>query len=119
MKRALLPLACILPLALAASGCDKLQFAGFATKAVLPAEQLAKFQRTCQLVGPALEIAVAANMPAEVRETAVYPKGYCDQLLAGMVPATTDANTPAWFDKTITILGIAAKAAGIILPLVL
>lgn len=119
MKRVLLPLACVLPLALAVSGCDKLQFAGFATKAVLPAEQLAKVQRACQLVGPALDVAAAANMPAQVRETAVYPKAYCDQLLAGMVPATTDANTPAWLDRTITILGIAAKAAGIILPLVL
>lgn len=106
-------------LALASCGGNLAPIAASLTPAVLPAEQLAKIQRACQLAGSALDVAAAANMPAQVRETAVYPKAYCDQLLAGMVPATTDANTPAWFDKTITILGIAAKAAGIILPLVL
>jgi hypothetical protein len=117
MKRLAIPLACILAIAL--SSCSLPQLAAFFTPAALSADQFAKVQRGCQLAAPALEVAVTPGLPEKVRETAIYPKAYCDQLLAGTVPATTDANTPAWFDKTLAALKIVARAAGIILPLLL
>jgi len=93
--------------------------AGAATPAVLSADQVATLARTCQAAAPALSIAAAPSMPAEVRETAVYPLAYCSELSKGLLPATTDGNTPSWLPGTLSALSTAAKIAGVVLPLLL
>ena len=107
----ILTVCCLLSLA----GCAGV--AATATKARLSSDQLVTLQRTCAAVRPAVDAAIAG--PEKVSSIAEYAKAYCDQLLAGAVPPTTDANTPRWLDITLRGLGIAAKAAGFLLPLVL
>lgn len=96
-----------------------LGLAGAATPIVLSADEVARIELGCRGALPALAIAAAPGMPAPLRETAVYPQAYCAELLQGRLPPTTDANTPSWLPDTLSMLAIAAKAAGVILPLLL
>ena len=101
------------------AACSTTQIAATATKAKLSPANIAYMQQTCAAVEPAVTAAVAPSMPAKVSGTAIFIEAYCSQLIAGTVPSTTDTNTPTWLRNTISILGYAAKAAGVILPLVL
>lgn len=101
------------------TACSAPQFAATVTPAALPPAQLAKVQQTCQVAQPMLVVAADPSLPANVAQTAAYGAAYCQQLLAGTVPATTDANTPAWLPKVIEGVQIAAAVAKVALPLVL
>lgn len=96
-----------------------LGLAGAATPMVLSADQVAKLELGCRGALPGLAIAAAPGMPAPLRETAVYPQAYCAELMQGRLPATTDGNTASWLPMVLDTLGIAAKAAGVLLPLLL
>lgn len=63
--------------------------------------------------------AAAILLPKSVRDVAVYPKSYCDELLKGAIPPTTTTDTPVWVAKTLAATDLAAKAAHIILPWVI
>lgn len=101
------------------SGGNLAPVAASLTPAVLSPGQLAQVQTLCQAAQPALNIAASPSMPAQLKETAVYPQAYCSQLLAGTVPPTTDANTPSWLPQVINATKIAAQVAGVVLPLIL
>lgn len=90
------------------------------TPAVLPPAQVERIASTCRSAQPALAVAAAPGMPAQLRNTAVYPAAYCDQLLAsGQLPPTTDANTPSWLPTVLTATQVAAAAAKVALPLII
>ena len=89
------------------------------TPVVLTPEQIATMQTMCQAAKPALDIAALPSMPAQVKETAVFPQAYCGQLLAGAVPATTDGHTTEWLPEVINATKVAAQIAGVVLPLIL
>ncbi|MGD9613863.1 MAG: hypothetical protein AB7H90_01550 [Alphaproteobacteria bacterium] len=86
------------------------------SRSVLSSDQMARIERLCRSAAPGLVAAASDHMPASVREIAAYPVAYCDELLNGRVPATTDANTAAWLDRALRLLRIAATAARIALP---
>lgn len=119
MKRSL---ALALPLLLLA-GCSSSSTTGTGlattaakvSTAVLPKDTLAFLEGVCDASAAALNVAAGSSMPEKVRDTAVYPKAYCEQLLAGTVPSTTDKNTPGWLTSTIAALRTAATIAGIFL----
>lgn len=121
MNRAIIIAAALLTL----SACDPIfkmkgpQVAAAVTPAVLSADQVAGLADTCMKASPALSIAASPGMPAQVRETAVYPQAYCAELSKGTLPATTDANTPSWLPGTLAALKVAAQVAGVVLPLLL
>lgn len=117
MKRLAIPLACCI--ALASCGGNLMPIAASFTPAVLSADQITKLQQTCQVAAPLLNVAASPTMPANVAETAVYPKAYCDQLLAGSIPPTTDRNTPTWLPGVIKGVQVAAEVAKVALPIVL
>ena len=114
MKRIL---ALALPLALVA--CSAPQMAAMVTPAVLSSGQVTTLRQTCQIAGPALAVAAQPTMPAQVSETALPAAAYCQQLNAGILPATTDSNTPTWLPKVIRGVQIAAEVARVALPLLL
>lgn len=93
-----------------------------AASTALPPEILANIRKTCAASDPALALATAPGMPAQISGTAIDLKAYCDQLAAlpaGQAPGTTDANTPQWVGQVLGMLKVAAQVAGIVLPLVL
>lgn len=90
-----------------------------AASVLLSAEDIATMKGVCQTASGALDIAASPGMPAQVKGTAVYPKAFCDQLLAGTVPATADASSPQWLNTTLAVLSGAARVAGVVLPLLL
>ena len=89
------------------------------TGAVLPADQLATVERLCQAAQPMLNAASDQGLPPQVWQTAVYGSAYCNQLLGGTVPPTTDANTPSWLPQVIQGVQIAAEIAKVALPAIL
>lgn len=89
------------------------------TSAVLPADQLATVERVCQAAQPMLNAASDQSLPAQVWQTAVYGSAYCNQLLGGTVPPTTDANTPSWLPQVVQGVQIAAEIARVALPAIL
>lgn len=99
---------------------DKAVVAAQLTPVATSPEVAVQLARTCQALKPTLDIASGASVPNSVSDVAVYPAAYCNELVATQtLPATTDASTPAWLDKTIKAVGLAAKVAGVVLPLVL
>jgi hypothetical protein len=106
--------------ALALVGCDLLKTptgAAVASGVVLSPAQLASIEELCQASLPGLTAAVSPSLPASVTQTATYAQAYCQEMVAGGVPATTDANTPTWLPKVIAAVKVAAQIAGVVLPL--
>lgn len=118
MKRYLIPLACILPIALSSCGGNLTPIAAVAP-ALIPADQLAKVRAVCATAAPALNVASAPNLPQVVSETAIDAAAFCNVILAGQVPPTADSNSAAWLDRIVAVLPTVAKAAGVILPMLL
>ena len=86
---------------------------------ILPPAQLTTLKQTCALAGPTLSAAASSTMPATVNETAAPAAAYCQQLNGGVVPPTTDSNTPTWLPQVIAGVQVAATVAKIALPLIL
>lgn len=103
---------------LALTSCSAPQVAATVTPVILPPAQMATVQQTCQIAGPLLNVAADPSLPAKVSETATFGATYCNQLNAGTVPPTTDANTPSWLTKVIKGVQIAAAIAKVALPLI-
>lgn len=96
--------------------------AGLVSADVLPPEAVSLLKGACAANAPALAIATTPGMPASVADTASYPAAYCQQLAAsppGQVPSTTNSGTPSWLPGALATAGAVAKAAAVILPLVL
>lgn len=119
--------AVVLGIALMTGGCDavrdRLTPEGVAaagavvTRAVLSPEQEATIRAGCQQGRSLLDVAKLPRIPKVVYETAVYPAAYCDQMLSlpvGQVPPTTDANTPSWFSRVMSVLPDVIRVAGIL-----
>lgn len=87
--------------------------------AAMPPEDIAKMRANCAAVSSVLGVAAAPGMPAQLRETAVYPQAFCTALNAGQVPPTADANSASWWTGIVAKLPDIARAAGVILPLLL
>lgn len=86
------------------------------TRAVLPPAQEADIRRGCVEGEPLLQAGQKLGVPRVVYETAVYPAEYCRQLLAlppGTVPPTTDAKTPSWFNRVMSVLPDVLRIAGV------
>jgi hypothetical protein len=109
----------IVALGLGLSACSAPQFAAAVTPAVLPADQLVQVQRVCQVAKPMLDLAADPSLPPSVTEAAIPAQAYCAQLLAGVVPPTTDSNTPHWLPQVVEGVQIAAQIAKVALPIVL
>jgi hypothetical protein len=85
---------------------------------VLSPSQLSLIQSGCNLSQGLLAKLTVPTAPASVRDTAIYPATYCSDLAAappGQVPATTDSGTSQWLTLAIG----AAKAAAVLVPLLL
>lgn len=82
--------------ALFLSACSPSQIAATATRAALPAETVAAITRLCGHAEPFVRLAGAMPIPAAGKEIAAHLGAYCDRMLAGTVPETTDGNTLAW-----------------------
>jgi hypothetical protein len=93
-------------LAVALSGCS----------GGLPAA-VGSVSQVCQAAGPLLQ-AASASGNATVSGTAVQGAAYCTQLSSGVVPATTDANTPTWLPQVVSDVQTAAQVAGVVLPII-
>ena len=96
------------------------QGAVVASSTVLTPAQLAAVQQLCIAAAPGLATATAPTAPASVSGGAIYPAEYCAELLKapqGMVPATTNSGTPAWLTATLQAVEVAAKIAGVVIPL--
>lgn len=118
MNRFLRPLACISLLALASCGGNIVPVAAIAPAAI-PADQLAKVQSVCAKAGPVLAVASAPSLPAVVKETAVYGAAFCSAINAGRVPPTADSNSANWLSHIVDELPSVARAAGVVLPMLL
>lgn len=92
------------------------------SEAVLPASAVASLRRLCSQASPMLVASTSPLVPASISGIADYPESYCLQLAqapAGTVPATTDAATPAWLSNVLMAAQVAARIAGVVLPLIL
>lgn len=88
-----------------------------ATQIALSPADLAQLKGTCQTAAPALSETTAPNAPPTVKDVAVYPAAFCQQLLAGAPIATTGSLT--WLPTVLGYVKDAANVAGMVLPLVL
>jgi len=102
-------------LLLMTAACNLAQQTGL----VLSPADLAALRDTCAAAAPALRVATNPAAPAPLSATAVYPAAFCQQLLAGAVPPTTNSSSPAWLGQTLAITQDIATAAGVILPIAL
>jgi hypothetical protein len=102
MKRFALPLACVLPLALAS--CTMPQMAAVGTRAALSPETVSTLNSICRHGEQLIAIAASPAMPAQVKEIGAFVGSYCSQLLAGSVPPTTDGNTAGWLAQNLGAL---------------
>jgi len=85
------------------AGCSMLpQIAVGVTRAALPPEALAAITETCRRTEPLIRLAGALPLPAAGKEIAAFVAGYCDPMLAGSVPPTTDGNTGNWLAQNLT-----------------
>jgi hypothetical protein len=112
-------LTCVGFLLVGCSGGTLAPVAVSVAKQVIPPDQMMQLVDGCAAAKPMLDVASAPNMPAKVKDTAVYGKALCDSLLTGVVPPTVDSNTPEWFDTVVKGTQIAAQVAKVVLPLVL
>lgn len=80
---------------------------------------LAQLQQNCRAAQATLSAATAPAAPPAVNGTAIYPKAFCDQVLAGGVPATADAGSPRWLPAVLAAVQTTAQVAGYLLPAVL
>lgn len=104
-----LSIACTLPLALAACGGN---LAATLTPSVLSPDTVASLRTWCSRGAPLIALARGQNMMPAAREIADVVGPYCDALMAGQIPPTTDGNTAAWLPTNIAGLG---QALGITL----
>lgn len=102
IRRLAIPLACILPLALASCGVP--QIAAVGTRAALSPETVSTLNSICRRGDQLIAIAASPAMPAQVREIGAFVGAYCGQLLTGSVPPTTDSNTVGWLEANLGAL---------------
>lgn len=101
------PIACVAMLAIITScGGNLATTAASLTPAVLSPETVASLRTWCARGQPLLDIARGQTLSPHARDIADVVGPYCAAMAAGQVPATTDANTPAWLPKNIA--GLAA-----------
>jgi hypothetical protein len=78
------------------------------TPGVLSAGDIGQLVNLCGLVQPLARDAANSSSTA-IKMIGQFGTAYCDQLLAGSVPATTDANTANWL---LGLLGSLRKMVG-------
>lgn len=86
---------------LALTACSPAQLAATGSRAVLSPETTARITGLCRQGEPLVRLAAAAPIPAEGKEIAAFVSSYCDALLVGAPPATTDANTESWLAQNL------------------
>lgn len=97
------------------AACSPGQIAATATSALLLPEVKSRITGLCRQGEPLVRLAAAlplGGIPAAgaAKEVAAFVAGYCDQMLAGAVPPTTDGNTESWLAQNIAGLrGILAQ----------
>lgn len=99
---------------------QEVQDAVVASSTVLTPAQLAAVEQLCIAASPGLATATGPTAPPSISGGAIYPAAYCADLLRappGMVPATTTSGTPAWLTATLQAVEVAAKIAGVVIPL--
>lgn len=101
------------------TGIEATGAAASLTEITLSPADLAQIKATCVAAEPALATATSPGAPGNVADVAIYPKGYCDQLLAGTLPMTTNGATPVWLPTVLGYVKDAAQIAGMVLPLAL
>lgn len=90
-----------------------------ATQVALPPQDVAAMTDACRQAQPSLNVATGSGMPAQLSGTAVYPKAFCAQLLAGTAPPTAAASSPAWLAKALAVTADVAQVAQVVLPVAL
>ncbi|HXE51268.1 MAG TPA: hypothetical protein VN663_23015 [Ramlibacter sp.] len=84
----------------------------------LSAGDLAAIKDTCVAAAPSLIAATGAAAPKMVRDVAVYPYAYCEQMLSGST-GNADQSSLTWLPQVLGYVQMAARIAGMVLPVVL
>lgn len=67
---------------------------------------------------PAVMAATDPAMPPQVKDVAVYPFAFCQQLVSGST-GNADQSTLTWLPKVLAVTQDAASIAGVVLPIAL
>jgi hypothetical protein len=123
MTRPILALAVLVPLAACTggaqqSGIDLAQNAGAGVVRNLSAADLARLKDACTAAAPALITATGSTAPQTVKDVAVYPFSFCQQLLTGAT-GNVDQSSLDWFPQVMGYVKATAQVAQFVLPLIL
>lgn len=92
---------------LALTACSPAQLAATGSRAVLSPETTARITGLCRQGEPLVRFAASMPLASAVpgvgaaKEIAEFVAGYCDALLVGAPPATTDGNTENWLAQNL------------------
>lgn len=78
----------------------------------------AQLQQGCAAAAPFLNAATSPAVPASVSQVAVYGAAFCNQINAGTLPVTANANSAPWLGQVLQGAQTAAQIAGVVLPLI-
>jgi hypothetical protein len=98
------------------SGIDAMQNAGAGIVRNLSAADLARLKDACTAAAPALIQATGSTAPQTVKDVAVYPYAFCQQLLTGAT-GNADQSSLDWFPQVMGYVQTAAQLAMFVLPL--
>lgn len=91
----------------ALTACSPAQIAATGSRAVLSPETTARITGLCRQGEPLVRLAASMPLASAVpgvgaaKEIAEFVAGYCDALLVGAPPATTDGNTANWLEQNL------------------
>ena len=83
--------------------CSLPQIAAKVSTAALSPATMQTIANVCRQGEPFVQIAAVASS-ISIKEIASFITAYCEPLLAGSVPATTDSNTVSWLQKNLNSL---------------
>jgi hypothetical protein len=95
----------VIGLMISLGGCSAPQVLAGLTQQGLSPQTISTLTNICRSGNSFVEVIAASSLASnQVKEVTGFVGNYCNQLLAGSVPVTTDLNTISWLERNLSIL---------------